>query len=58
MPSNVRTNEEGEEVSLMGSGLILKLIQKKAKPGLWLTGWRQAPLSEEALTDAKRMESE
>lgn len=34
--------------------IILKLIPKKAKPGLWLTGWRQAPLSEDALTDAKK----
>ena len=34
--------------------IILKLIPERIKPGLWLTGWRQAPLSHEALTDAKK----
>ena len=33
--------------------IILKLIPEQLKPGLWLTGWRQAPLSEDALTDAR-----
>ncbi|MCR4989662.1 MAG: HD domain-containing protein [Lachnospiraceae bacterium] len=34
--------------------IILKLIPARLKPGLWLTGWRQAPMSNEALLDAKR----
>ena len=33
--------------------IIIKLIPDRLKPGLWLTGWRQAPLSDEALFDAK-----
>ena len=33
--------------------IILKLIPEKIKPGLWVTGWRQAPLSRDALNDAK-----
>ncbi|MBO4904717.1 MAG: HD domain-containing protein, partial [Lachnospiraceae bacterium] len=32
---------------------IIKLIPERVKPGLWLTGWRQAPLSDEAQFDAK-----
>ena len=34
--------------------VILKLIPDYLKPGLWLTGWRQAPMSKEALADAKK----
>ncbi len=34
--------------------LIIKLIPDRLKPGLWLTGWRQAPLSDETLIDAKK----
>lgn len=33
--------------------VILKLIPERLKPGLWLTGWRQAPLSNEARMDAR-----
>ena len=33
---------------------IIKLIPDRLKPGLWLTGWRQAPLSPEVLTAAKK----
>ena len=33
--------------------IIIKLIPERLKPGLWLTGWRQAPLSDEAQFDAK-----
>ena len=33
--------------------IIIRLIPARLKPGLWLTGWRQAPLSDEALFDAK-----
>ncbi|MCR5507436.1 MAG: HD domain-containing protein [Lachnospiraceae bacterium] len=32
---------------------ILKMIPERLKPGLWLTGWRQAPLSDEAQLDAR-----
>ena len=34
--------------------IIIKLIPDRLKPGLWLTGWRQAPMTDEALLDAKR----
>ncbi|MBR4718665.1 MAG: ECF transporter S component, partial [Lachnospiraceae bacterium] len=34
--------------------VILKLIPDRLKPWLWLTGWRQAPLSKEALDDARK----
>ena len=34
--------------------VIIRLIPDRLKPGLWLTGWRQAPLSQEALNDARR----
>ncbi|MCR5249311.1 MAG: HD domain-containing protein [Lachnospiraceae bacterium] len=34
--------------------VILKLIPERVKPCLWLTGWRQAPLTDDALTDARR----
>lgn len=34
--------------------IILKFIPDKYKPYLWLTGWRQAPLSENALRDARK----
>ncbi len=33
--------------------IIIKLIPDHLKPGLWLTGWRQAPLSDQAQFDAK-----
>ncbi|MBR6468864.1 MAG: hypothetical protein IKS84_00685, partial [Lachnospiraceae bacterium] len=34
--------------------VIIRLIPDRLKPGLWLTGWRQAPLSQDALTDARK----
>ena len=34
--------------------IILKLIPNRLKPGLWLTGWRQAPLSEDELRYVKK----
>ena len=34
--------------------IIIYLIPDRLKPGLWLTGWRQTPLSESALRDAKK----
>ncbi|MBO7352681.1 MAG: HD domain-containing protein [Lachnospiraceae bacterium] len=34
--------------------IILKLIPNRLKPGLWMTGWRQAPLSEDELRYAKK----
>ncbi len=33
---------------------ILKLIPERLKPGLWLTGWRQAPLSADTLSAARK----
>ncbi|MBR5115547.1 MAG: hypothetical protein IK096_00645, partial [Lachnospiraceae bacterium] len=34
--------------------LIIRLIPDQIKPGLWLTGWRQAPLSEKALQAVRK----
>lgn len=34
--------------------LIIKFIPERVKPGLWMTGWRQAPLSNEALQSVKK----
>ena len=34
--------------------VILKLIPDRLKPGLWLTGWRQTPLSDDELRYAKK----
>lgn len=34
--------------------VILRLIPERIKPGLWLTGWRQKPLSAEALHAARK----
>ncbi len=34
--------------------VIIKLIPDSVKPVLWLTGWRQTPLSGDALKDAKK----
>lgn len=34
--------------------IILKLIPDRIKPWLWLTGWRQAPLSQDALNAARK----
>ena len=33
--------------------IIIRFIPERLKSGLWLTGWRQAPLSDEAQFDAK-----
>ncbi len=33
--------------------IIIKLIPEKHRPGLWLSGWRQSPMTDEALIDAK-----
>ena len=34
--------------------IILRLIPDRVKPGLWLTGWRQAPLSQDAIKAVKK----
>ena len=34
--------------------IILKIIPERVKPGLWMTGWRQAPLSADALRSVKK----
>ena len=41
-------------ITVVAVYVILKLIPDYLKPGLWLTGWRQAPMSKEALADAKK----
>ncbi len=32
---------------------LIKIIPEKIKPELWVTGWRQAPMTDEAIVDAK-----
>ncbi len=34
--------------------ILIQLIPDRLKPVLWLTGWRQAPLSQNALVDARK----
>ncbi|MCR5672102.1 MAG: HD domain-containing protein [Lachnospiraceae bacterium] len=34
--------------------IIIKLIPDRLKPGLWITGWRQTPMSQEELLAARK----
>ncbi len=54
MSSDVIIDLVDKSITVLLVFIILKLIPERLKPGLWLTGWRQAPLSKEALLDAKR----
>ena len=54
MTSDVAIDIVDKGITVILVFIILKLIPEKLKPGLWLTGWRQAPMSQEALIDAKK----
>ena len=54
MLSDVSIDLIDKAITVVLAFLIIKAIPAHLKPGLWLTGWRQAPLSNEALTDAKK----
>lgn len=53
MASDVAIDFVDKAITVILVFIILKLIPDRLKPGLWLTGWRQAPLTQEALMDAK-----
>ncbi len=52
--SDVAIDLVDKGITVLAVFTILKLIPDRIKPGLWLTGWRQAPLSREALNDARK----
>ncbi|MBR1441138.1 MAG: HD domain-containing protein [Lachnospiraceae bacterium] len=54
MASDVAIDLIDKGITVILVFIILKLIPDDLKPGLWLTGWRQAPMSREALADAKK----
>ena len=53
MSSDVAIDLIDKSITVILVFIILKLIPDSLKPGLWVTGWRQAPLTKEALLDAK-----
>ncbi len=53
MVSDVAIDLVDKAITVVLVFFILKLIPERIKPGLWLTGWRQAPLSEKAQWDAR-----
>ena len=54
MTSDVIIDIIDKAITVVLAYIIIKLIPDKLKPGLWLTGWRQAPLTDDAISDAKR----
>ncbi len=54
MASDLTIDLADKAITVILVYIFLKLIPKKLKPRLWLTGWRQAPLSEEALATVKK----
>ena len=54
MTSDVVIDLIDKALTVIFAFIILKLIPDRLKPGLWLTGWRQAPLSKDALKVAKK----
>ena len=54
MFSDVTIDLIDKAITVVLAFFILKLIPEKIKPGLWLTGWRQAPLSTDALKAAEK----
>ncbi|MCR4691933.1 MAG: HD domain-containing protein [Lachnospiraceae bacterium] len=53
MISDVAIDLVDKLITVILAFFLIKLIPDHLKPGLWLTGWRQAPLSEAALNDAR-----
>ena len=53
MSSDIAIDLVDKGITVILVFIIIKLIPDRLKPGLWLTGWRQAPMTDEALLDAK-----
>jgi len=54
MTSDIAIDLIDKAITVLVVFFVIKLIPAKIIPDLWTTGWRQAPLSNEALSDAKR----
>ncbi len=54
MLSDVVIDLVDKTITVVLAFTIIKLIPDKLKPGLWLTGWRQSPLSDDAIIDTKK----
>ncbi len=54
MASDVAIDLIDKGITVVAVFFIMKLIPEKLKPCLWLTGWRQAPLSEKSLNAARK----
>lgn len=53
MASDIAIDLVDKGITVILVFIILKLIPESVKPALWLTGWRQTPLSRSALFDAR-----
>ncbi|MCR4762587.1 MAG: HD domain-containing protein [Lachnospiraceae bacterium] len=54
MTSDVLIDLVDKAITVVLVFVILKLVPERIKPSLWLTGWRQAPLSADALNAARK----
>ena len=54
MLSDVAIDLIDKSITVILAFVIIKLIPERLKPGLWLTGWRQAPLSADTLMAARK----
>ena len=54
MTSDVAIDIVDKAITVILVFFLIKLIPDRLKPGLWLTGWRQAPLSTDALQAARK----
>ncbi|MBQ6575830.1 MAG: HD domain-containing protein [Lachnospiraceae bacterium] len=54
MTSDVAIDLVDKTITVVLVFIIIKIIPDRLKPGLWLTGWRQAPLSTDALKTVKK----
>ncbi|MCR5279620.1 MAG: hypothetical protein K6E19_09295 [Lachnospiraceae bacterium] len=54
MTSDVVIDIIDKAITVVLAYIIIRLIPERLKKGLWLTGWKQAPLSEEAEKEARK----
>ncbi|MBR6486370.1 MAG: hypothetical protein IKT17_06730, partial [Lachnospiraceae bacterium] len=54
MTSDVAIDIVDKTITVILAYIIMKLIPDRIKPCLWLTGWRQAPLSRDALKAVRK----
>ena len=54
MASDVAIDLVDKLITVILAYFIIHIIPAKIRPSLWLTGWRQAPLSSDALLDARK----